>query len=337
MSFCGVHNMPDQKHQGIKQATKNEQLKSEHEIKARQKNDADKLAQQIDELKQQKEKKRKLELVQEMEKKRERDKKEEDERDRIKREQAAESNTIYCTICHFPILRCRCISVGGGGGGGEETDEKLDSESKTSATLVGKLSEMASQFGAAVMEAIGGGSSKKKSHQIAGVMFNTDVISDLLSMKSLLIQNNRDSGILTIKLLCVPVEKRKDVDKFIEAILKQLDEFKKDKGIVADCIKRDNDGSLYITLSPPKMYDEFIQLLARKKLLPKQVIEQQENKYAEFQKDMNHFNPTPLSTKLTYESRKNTNLTDEELSKIEKLKASSIRPRSPSDGPKPTK
>lgn len=326
--------MPDQKHQDINQDTKNEQVKNEYEIKARQKNDTDKLTQQRDELKQQEEKKRKLELVQEIEKKRERDKKEEDERDRIKMEQAAESKRIYCTVCHFPILRCRCIGGGGGGGGGgEEAGEKLNNESKTSDTLVGKLSEMASQFGAAVMQAIGGSSSKQKSNQLATVMFNTDVISDLLFMNSLLINNNRDTGILTIKLLCIPGEKRKEVDKFIEAILKQLDEFKKDKGIVADCVKRDNDGSLHITISPPKMYDEFIQLLAKKQLLPMQVINQQENKQPVYQKDINHFNLNPFSTKLTYATRKKANLIDEDL--IKKEKALSIRPRTPSDGPKP--
>ena len=80
--------------------------------------------------------------------------------------------------------------------------------------------------------------------------------------------------------------------------------------------------------------------LARKNLLPKEVIEQKESKQAAYQEGIDHFNPTPLSTKLTYGSRKNA--TDEELKKFEKHnvnkkddKATSIRPRSPLDGPKP--
>ena len=55
---------------------------------------------------------------------------------------------------------------------------------------------------------------------------------------------------------------------------------------------------------------------------------------------MDHFNQTPFSTKLAYGSRKHAS--DEDLNKLEKQnltkkdeKTSSIRPRSPSDGPKP--
>jgi hypothetical protein len=281
-----------------------------------------------------------------MQKKRDRDEKEVKEQDRIKKEQAAESNRKRCTICgkeFFPIRICLGHDLGGGGGsggGGGGEEEKLNT-SNAPPTFVGKLFEMAGHFGSAIRQAIEGSSPEQKSHQLSGIMFNTEIISDLLSKKVLSIDNNKASGILTIKLLCNPGEQRKELDKFIEAILTQLDGFKKDKGIVADCMKRDNEGSLYISLSPPKMYDEFIKLLARKKLLPRQVIEQQENKQAVFQEGIDHFNSTPFSTKLTYASRKNT-LTDEELSKAEKQnlskkddKASSIRPRSPSDRPKP--
>ncbi len=174
-------------------------------------------------------------------------------------------------------------------------------------------------------------------------MFNSDIISDLLSKKILSIDNNRDSGILTIK--CIPNllsnEQKKELDKFIEAILKQLNEFKKEKGIVTDCVKKDNEGNIHITLPTPKMYDEFIKLLARKNLLPKQVIEQKEDKQPAFKEGINHFNATSFSTKLMPPPSKSKfidaglNKTElNNLSKQDEIK-SSIRPRSPSDGPKP--
>jgi len=334
--------MPDQKRSETQQDTKkDEQLKIELDVKAHQKNESDKLSQQQNELKQREEKKRKIELAEEMEKKREKDKKEKDELDRIKQEQAAESKRRYCSLCgkeFFPIRVCRCAAVGGGGGSGgsEGAEEQLNNEGNTPPTFVGKLFAMAGQLGSAIMQAIEGSHPDQKSHPLSKLMFNSDIISDLLSKKLLLIDNNRDSGILTIKLLCSPSmlsnEQRKELNNFFEAILKQLDEFKKEKGITTDCVKKENEGNIYISLPTPKMYDEFIKILTRKNLLPKQVIEQKEDKKAVFQEGVNHFNLTPFSTKLTYESSKKTNQVNEDLKKD---KPSTIRPRLPSDGPKP--
>jgi RNA binding exosome subunit len=246
-----------------------------------------------------------------------------------------ENQRKRCTICgreFFPNRICVGHDLGGAGGG--VTEEKLNNDGNAPATFVDKLVALAGQFGSAIMQVIEGSSSEHQSHQL---LFNTEIISDLLSKKILLIDNNKDSGILTIKFLCaasiLSIEQRKELNKFFEAILKQLDDYKKGKGIVTDCIKREDNGNLYIALSNPKMYDEFIKILARKKLLPTQVIEQKENKQQIFQEGIDHFNQTPFLTKLVFGSRKNA--TEEELQKLEKQNSSSIRPRSPLDGPKP--
>ncbi|GEM_PF-4034596 len=341
--------MPDQKHQETKQNSKEDQLKSEHEVKARQKNETDKQTQLKEELEQKKEKKRKLELTQEMEKKHEKDLKEAEEQDRIKKEEAIKSERQMCPLCgkeYRPIRICTCSVSGGGSGSGGgsdggsgETEEKSNNDSNAPATFVGKLFEMAGQFGTAIKQAIEGSSLDQKSHQLSRMRFNPEVISELLFKRILLIENS-DSGMLTVRLLLSPStlsdDQRKELKKFIKSILAELDAFKKENGILADCVEKDksNEYNLFISFpTKPKMYDKFIQLLAEKQLLPMQIIKQQENKQPVYQKDMNLFNLTPFSTKLTYASGKKANLIDEDL--IKKEKALSIRPRTPSDGPKP--
>ena len=70
--------------------------------------------------------------------------------------------------------------------------------------------------------------------------FNPEVISDLLSKKLLIIDNARDSGILTIKVQgsasLLSNDQRKELKKFVEVILKELDEFKKEKKCETNCV-----------------------------------------------------------------------------------------------------
>ncbi len=134
--------MPDQKHTETQQDPK--------------KDKSLKQTQQNQELREKEEKKRKIELAEEKEKKHQRDLKETEEKERIKKEQAAESNRKRCTICgkeFFPNRICVGHELGGGGSGSgdSETDEKLNKDGNTPPTFIEKLFTMAGQFGSVIM------------------------------------------------------------------------------------------------------------------------------------------------------------------------------------------
>jgi hypothetical protein len=182
-------------------------------------------------------------------------------------------------------------------------------------------------------------------------MFNPDVIAELLAKKLLFINNDRDSGILTIKLQCDPnlltEDQKNELKKFVDAILKELDEFKKENGISANCatLEKDKEGnilSLRINLPTPKIYDDFIMRLADKNLLPMQNIQQEAEEKILYEEGKNHFNPTPLSTKLMPSANHNRkSITVAETLQLENEKPQSVkesspmRPKSILDGLKP--
>lgn len=258
-----------------------------------------------------------------------------------------------CKTCRAFGTLPPCKGHGGKGGGGSSgggSGEKAGkSEGQTPANIPGQLIKPVGQMVANVT--IQAMDSKKpiQQDQLNKKTFNQEIISDLLSKKMLLIDNNRDSGILTIKLQCNPnllsEGQKEELNEFIYTILEELDELKKDKSIPSNCVKieTDNDDnflSLRIALPTPELYKAFIEKLASKNLLPVQNIEQEEK--IVYKEGMNHFNPTPLSMKPTPNMNKNLKLTDEEKQKEEKNntfkkedKSSSIRPRSPLDGLKP--
>ncbi|HSW87637.1 MAG TPA: hypothetical protein VLG12_00570 [Candidatus Saccharimonadales bacterium] len=152
------------------------------------------------------------------------------------------------------------------------------------------------------------------------------VTSTVSQVANVAIENNRDSGIISIKLHCSPnslsEEQRNELRKFVNTILKELDEFKKEKGISANCVTIDKDKgnflSLRITLPTPTptIYDAFIQRLNSKYLLPTQNIEQNKK-----QEGKNYFHSTPLSMKPTpNSSKKNGKSMDEDELKEEERK-----------------
>ena len=177
--------------------------------------------------------------------------------------------------------------------------------------------------------------------------FNAEIISELLSKRLLLIDNDRELGTLTIKLLCnfkdLSPEQREQFKLFINTIINELEDFKKENGISSNCklVEQDKDGniiSLRIALPTPTHYDAFIKRLANKNLLPKQNIEQKAKEKVKYPEHSNHFNPTPFSTKPTPSVGKKE-VVDEEAHKTNKQRTSqrrsSIRPKSLLDGLKP--
>jgi hypothetical protein len=120
----------------------------------------------------------------------------------------------------------------------------------------------------------------------------------MLSQGLLMIDNDRERGILSIKLLCDPkilsAEQKTEFEKFISAILRELSEFKAENNISADCavLQKDRDQnilSLQVRLSKPSLYDAFIRRLAGRQLLPLQNIKQDGKRKVEYPRGMNHF------------------------------------------------
>jgi hypothetical protein len=275
------------------------------------------------------------------------DKKQQLEKDRTKEEAAADKAKPRCFICgKYTDKKTspQCFGHGGGGGGssGGGSEEKAG---KDDATLSSAKSSGGSDTGSkAELKATNVRSNIATKPQldltVKDIKFNPKIISELLSKKILVIDNDKEKGMLTIKLLLDPnslsQEQRNELKKFMNAILNELNEFKKEKNITANCytIQKDKDGNimaLSIALPTPTLYDAFIQRLANKNLLPIQNIEQEKNKKVAYPQDGNHFNPSPLSTRPTPE---NKNIAEEEAQNTGKKK-SHIKPKSPADGLKP--
>lgn len=234
-------------------------------------------------------------------------------------------NNNPCSICRANRVPPPCRGHGGQSGGGSDSEKKADkSDKQAPANTPGQLIDTMGQVVVnATTQALDYKGLSQQS-QLTEKIFNQEIISDLLSKNILVINNDRDSGILTIKLQCKPnllsEEQKNEFKKFVDTILEELDEFKKEKGILTNCetVEQDNVGnflSLRITLPTPTAYDAFIQRLASKNLLLKQNIEQKEN--VAYEENMNHFNPTPLSMKPSPILNKGVKSTEDEKDKIE--------------------
>ena len=270
------------------------------------------------------------------------------EKDQIQKAVAADQVKPRCRICgKYTDYKTspQCFGHGGGNGGGNGGEDSDEKSSKDDAIILAKIVSQADRGNQ--VEAIGEISrtiALKPQIKLNDKKFNSEIISEVLSKKLLVIANDREKGILTFKLFCdvnlLSVEKKNELKKFVNAIQNALNAVKKEKGLSADCctIEKDKDGnilSLRITLPTPTLYDIFIQRLASEHLLPMQSIVQQKNGKVIYPEGTNHFNPTPLATKPTPTNKKS--IDDEEVHKTDKSqeKKSSIPPKSPLDGLKP--
>lgn len=167
-------------------------------------------------------------------------------------------------------------------------------------------------------------------------ILNLEIISEMLSKRLLMIDNNGKQGILTIKLLCKPdvlsQEQKNELTKFVDIIVKQLKMFKKENGISTRCktIDRDNKGnilSVRIMLPTSELYDAFIRRLANQNLLPIQNIQQSESEKVLYEAGVNHFNLTPLSTNIRPSANTRVqSIESEEIDKTENQTLSAIAP-----------
>lgn len=245
-----------------------------------------------------------------------------------------------CSLCRAYALPPPCKGHGGkgssgGSGSGDNSQSGNSDKASTNDYAKGSLETVShainSDNDAANTNAtiyVGENTVSLQNSVDPNLLFNTEIISELLSKKLLFIDSNNELGILSIK--CNPEllskDQKNELKKFIDVLLNELEAFKKEKGITANCSTIDKDAagniiSLRITLPTPAVYDAFIKRLVNTNLLPAQI--QQKQEIGKYQEGINHFHPTPLSMKPTPSVKK-----DEE-------KKSTIRPRSPLDGLKP--
>jgi CubicO group peptidase (beta-lactamase class C family) len=194
-----------------------------------------------------------------------------------KKEYAVEGTRIRCGICFREIAPQRVCGGHGGGGGGssgaDSTAEKRANQggqsqaSKPAETLDEK--KFADDF-YSIEESL------DSQLQTDVERFDSEIIAELVAKGLLLIDNDRESMTLTVKLQCEPnslsKEQRHELKKFMGALLKELNDFKEINHLSDDGVTfvKDTEGnvlSIRITLPTIALYDAFIQRLANN-LLP---------------------------------------------------------------------
>lgn len=215
-----------------------------------------------------------------------------------KKESAAEAAKVRCKVCFKEIAPKRfCSGHGGGGGGGGDSassdktsEEKASQGEDKSLTQPRKVVETTD----ALIDAFGAEEFALESS------FDPEIIADLIAKGLLLVDSDRESKTITIKLLCEPKvltkEQRDELKKFIEAITKEFNAFKEENNLSENCIKisQDEKGnilSLHITMPTLALYDAFIQRLANN-LVPISSLKAQERDEVTKERSLT---PNPLS------------------------------------------
>ena len=217
---------------------------------------------------------------------------------------------LVCPGCGWDEVACQCKSGGASGGGAEEEEAKRAELELARPRPVysepledEETREVAERSSASRMEAAPG--------TLQQVL---DVISRLLVNNLLIIDGDRESGVLSIRLACDPKsltdEERIALNQYAGVVLKELAAFKNENNIRNNGVKlvTDPEGniqSLQIMLSPVSLYDAFIERLSAKQLLPMQVINQHKddlnNKEGvgirEYKQGINHFTSAPIGVK----------------------------------------
>lgn len=190
-----------------------------------------------------------------------------------KKEAAAEAVKVRCRVCFKEIAPTpRCFGHGGGGGG--DGGSSGASENKAATSTIGSQSLTQSEKITATEEwqAVFNSMSDTDLESILDEKsFDPEIIAELIAEGLLLIDNDRESITLSIILQCEPnlltKEQRHELKKFMVAILKEFNEFKKENQLSENCMKiiQDEKGnilSLRITMPTLALYDTFIQRLA---------------------------------------------------------------------------
>ena len=174
------------------------------------------------------------------------------EKEKIKeterKESADEAAKVRCRTCFKEIAPKRlCSGHGAGSGGGDSatsdktSEEKASSGEDTFLTKPGKVvetaDEMIGEFGSEELDLESG--------------FDPEIIAELIAKGLLLVDSDRESMTLTIKLQCEPSKltevQREEFKKFMEAIIKEFNEFKEENHLSDNCIQiiQDEKGNIH--------------------------------------------------------------------------------------------
>ena len=238
-------------------------------------------------------------------------------KDKEKQDAADDAMKVRCKICFkevFPVRRCGGHGGGSGGGGSAvATDERSSDTSDLPSDLLGTKSAAITPALDIEVAVTSSAVSSSDNLQSDDELFDAETISELLFTKLLIIENDSEKGVLTIKLQCFPKElseeQRNKLKKFIAAIMHELTEFEKENGISEPCnkVSNDQDGnllSLRICVPKPSLFDAFIQRLNSKHLLP--IYKMEHSEYLNTKEDL--FNPRPCSLTPTPIDRRTTRL-----------------------------
>lgn len=172
------------------------------------------------------------------------------------------------------------------------------------------------------------------------LIFNPEVVSELLLKKLLLINHDHEAGILAIKLQCNPnvlsEEQRNALQRFVDTVLNEFEDFKKENAILSSnsvIIDTDSAGhflSLRVSLLTPSLYDAWIQRLVSKHILTPQKIEPKNKAMHDGSGD--RIQSSALSMKPKPSMNRGVTSKDED---EDQAARTSIRPRTPLDAPKP--
>ncbi|CDZ78335.1 hypothetical protein BN59_02645 [Legionella massiliensis] len=196
------------------------------------------------------------------------------EKERIKeaqdKEAAAEAAKVRCKTCFREVAPKRVCSGHGGGGGGGGDSASSDKGSAHTPSQDDDLTK-SSKDDEVEDELLGDFGAIEDSEALNAENFDSDLIADMIAKGLLMVDNDRESMTLTIKLLCEPneltEEQREELEKFLQAIIKEFNEFKEENDLSDDCIEilQDENGkviSLRISMPSLTLYDAFIQRLA---------------------------------------------------------------------------
>ncbi|RAP35038.1 hypothetical protein B1207_14155 [Legionella quinlivanii] len=190
------------------------------------------------------------------------------------KEAAAESAKVRCKTCFKEIAPTpRCFGHGGGGGGGGTEESSENTSSQNLELSLTNLSPLADDEDFLVEFTPIENSEEAESDE---ELFDPAVIAELIEQGLLLVHTDPKSLTLTIKLQCEPdalsEKQRNELNKFMTAVIKEFNSFKKQHHLSDDCIHlvedtKKNILSLRINLPSRSLYDAFIQQLANN-LLP---------------------------------------------------------------------
>ena len=216
-----------------------------------------------------------------------------------KKEAELEGMRTRCKTCFKEVAPKRiCGGHGGGGGGGGDSGESSEAsevEDDDTSLMTQSTEELADEFIS--------GEDYEVLHapaepQLDEDSFDSKIIAALVARGLLVVDSDRESMTLTIGLKCelsvLSEEEKQALQKFMEAITKELGAFKEEKGISEDCMEMGQDEAgnilnLCIKLPTLALYDAFIQQLGSK-LLPDQELDLEEDAEAD-----KPFNPSPFS------------------------------------------